>query len=1074
MFVEALSGECQGLGIGKLIAKQGSSSTVEYFVAPGADMLLREVRNADLCAVDLPGQTRIYHFNEATGAWEVGRLIEVMGEEYRCRFPNKSDRDLSPEEAYVRCNLPISDPTDFLAEKFTETPRFSDGRRAFVESIISQRGVTMGMSALISSAIDFESHQVEVVRRILQDPVQRYMLADEVGLGKTIEAGILIRQCVLDLGERARVLIMVPAALIQQWRHELDEKFFLGSELDETVHVVALTEHATIRRHLRHAKMLVIDEAHHLTGGHEDCDRDLYDSIAAAAPGIERVILMSATPALHNERGFLEMLHILDPDTYPLDDEEGFRHRIESRQVLAQIVAELAPENVLYLDHTLDQLADHFPIDSLLQNHVDDLRDISANMPEETDPDLIEAINRVRAHISEVYRLHHRILRHRRRNVGGLTPERDGLEICNYHSHVSGRLFETIEAWRSEATLRLQNEASSEAFASLLRRTQTWADPCTEDSERISALSVAGDMAALATLPTLLGDEERITDRFHALAETLRPLQRPKRQFVVFCSDELTADKLAATLSASLEVTVDRHAPDCEEWQAFNHDPTRPILVCDHRAEEGLNLQGGEKIVVHYDLPFSPNRIEQRLGRVDRYGSGKAVKSIAVVCANNAYEVEWARFLSEALQVFDRSIASLQYVVEDMVRHLEQTIFVEGPEAITDLIAANQGNAGRIEREVAAIDQQDALDALGEPSSDIVDAICDIEGAGDTIVSAVSGWVETCLMFERSALQGERTSNGSDKAPFSYRYVTDGRHTLIPLEAFLRDCEKAIEHSEPSRRQPLVRTYPMTFSRRLALKQDARLLKTRLLRYGETFTDGIWRFSQVDERGRSTALWRYFPGYQAETLADLFFRFDFIVEPDLADAIEVLSRTKCLTEAAKAALSRRGDMALPPFHESIWLDQDLAQVTDPALLEKLDQAYRPDATDQGGRDYNLNSERWRHLDRLRLGQVADWRTVCRNARAKAEAELRNLPVFIDRLRDAERRAVSVNQGRLGQLRARVDRRNLASDEHDWKLERDIAMALTEGILNPSVRLDAITASFLTGSLRASAIVDGKA
>jgi ATP-dependent helicase HepA len=68
----------------------------------------------------------------------------------------------------------------------------------------------MGMSGVLSSAIDFESHQLEVVSRILQDPVQRYMLADEVGLGKTIEAGMLIRQCILDLGSEAQVLIIVP------------------------------------------------------------------------------------------------------------------------------------------------------------------------------------------------------------------------------------------------------------------------------------------------------------------------------------------------------------------------------------------------------------------------------------------------------------------------------------------------------------------------------------------------------------------------------------------------------------------------------------------------------------------------------------------------------------------------------------------------------------------------------------------------------------------------------------------------------------------------------------------------
>lgn len=307
MFVTAVSGEHQALGIGKLVEQNGGSSTVAFFDAPGKDPFLRTIPNLQLRSVTLSGQTRVYYFNPTLAVWQVGRFIEMIGADFVCRFPNKTERTLPTAEVHVRCNLPIVDPTEFLAERFTETPRFSDGRRAFVQSITAQRAVTMGMSGVLSSAIDFESHQLEVVRRILQDPVQRYMLADEVGLGKTIEAGMLIRQCILDLGPEAQVLIIVPAVLIRQWVNELTEKFFLGSEIGQTVHVVALNDQPTILRLLKLSNMLVIDEAHHLTGGRENSHASVYQAISAAAPKIDRVILLSATPALHNERGFLEM-----------------------------------------------------------------------------------------------------------------------------------------------------------------------------------------------------------------------------------------------------------------------------------------------------------------------------------------------------------------------------------------------------------------------------------------------------------------------------------------------------------------------------------------------------------------------------------------------------------------------------------------------------------------------------------------------------------------------------------------------------------------------------------------------
>ncbi len=87
------------------------------------------------------------------------------------------------------------------------------------------------MSAILSSVIDLEGHQVEVVRRVLQDPVQRYLLADEVGLGKTIEAGLLIRQCVLDCGKDAEIVIVVPDALVDQWQLNSSRSSILEASL---------------------------------------------------------------------------------------------------------------------------------------------------------------------------------------------------------------------------------------------------------------------------------------------------------------------------------------------------------------------------------------------------------------------------------------------------------------------------------------------------------------------------------------------------------------------------------------------------------------------------------------------------------------------------------------------------------------------------------------------------------------------------------------------------------------------------------------------------------------------------
>src|SRR3954465_14971729 len=88
------------------------------------------------------------------------------------------------------------------------------------------RGPSRGLLGVSSGSVDLHAHQVGVARRVLSDPVQRYLLADEVGLGKTIEAGFVIRQRLID-APGSLIVVLVPSALQWQWEMELDSKFSL-------------------------------------------------------------------------------------------------------------------------------------------------------------------------------------------------------------------------------------------------------------------------------------------------------------------------------------------------------------------------------------------------------------------------------------------------------------------------------------------------------------------------------------------------------------------------------------------------------------------------------------------------------------------------------------------------------------------------------------------------------------------------------------------------------------------------------------------------------------------------------
>jgi len=358
-FVHVKNPEYSSLGTGKVIELGVSEAAVSWFDSPLSDPIIERVPRSELRAVHLEPQTRVYWLDRSADAWRVFFTDAAATEMAQVRFANHDDRILPTEALEVRWNRPIADPCAFLAERITESPAFAEARSRFARTMIRQRGACGGMSGLISSVIALEPHQVEVVRRVLRDPVQRYLLADEVGLGKTIEAGVLMRQYVLDDPDGHRILVLAPPALVVQWQRELRARFLLGYALEDSIQVLSLdAAPERLLEQVRWAGMLVIDEAHHLSR-----NPALYQTLRDAITSAPRLLLLSATPVLHNERGFLEMLHLLDPDVFPLSDEAAFRNRIEHRQGLAEAVAGLVPENLSQLEVFLDDLAARFPDD---------------------------------------------------------------------------------------------------------------------------------------------------------------------------------------------------------------------------------------------------------------------------------------------------------------------------------------------------------------------------------------------------------------------------------------------------------------------------------------------------------------------------------------------------------------------------------------------------------------------------------------------------------------------------------------------------------------------------------------
>ncbi|MEH2118333.1 MAG: protein DpdE [Nostoc sp.] len=459
------------LGIGKVIDISDTQAIVfEYFYSVG-QRKKQSLPLSSLSQCKLERQTRCYIYLESQEAWLIGRIYEWDEElyQYRIDLPDKKTIAVSEEQVYVRCNLPQADPIEILAMKGQETPYFHDRRFAFVKCLILQRAVSRGMTGLISANIKLYPHQVEVVRRVLEDPIQRYLLADEVGLGKTIEAGAILRQYLLD-EPFGRAVVLVPQYLLEQWRQELENKFYISHFL-KRVAVLAIEDIHKINPKAS-IGLLILDEAHHIAAMATSSDaavRQRFETCKNIAHKSDRLLLLSATPVLNHEQDFLAMLHLLDPTTYQLNDLAGFRERVVKRQEIGRILLSFQEgANPFVLKTNLKNLRNLFAQDKYLLELADNLE----NSLQAKASDIVEIVRAIRIHISDTYRLHRRMLRNCRASVEDVIFDRNITLRTEYDlDERSPDIHELIEEWRDVAP---DDKQYYHIFLLFFRASGTW------------------------------------------------------------------------------------------------------------------------------------------------------------------------------------------------------------------------------------------------------------------------------------------------------------------------------------------------------------------------------------------------------------------------------------------------------------------------------------------------------------------------------------------------------------------------------------------------------------------------
>lgn len=487
-------------------------------------------------------------------------------------------------------------------------------------------------------AVDPRPYQlVPLLMALKLDPV-RLLIADDVGIGKTVEAALIARE-LLDRAEVKRMAVLCPPHLVEQWQEELDQKFHIKAELVTSGNI------AKLERNCRHnesvfdvypyvivsidfikserrkkdflraaPELVLIDEAHTCAFGEERGRQLRYELVSRLAENADRhLILITATPHSGKEQAFRSLLKFLNPEFANLPENlAGFGHEEQRRALAAHFVQRRRADIRHYL---------------------------------ETDtsfPDRME--KEVSYNLSPAYAaFFDKVIRYTRRTVG-----QQGLQ-----GHQS-----RVRWWSALAMLRALGSSPAAAAATF----RTRADGLSADSE--VAMDQAGYLSVMDLMDSEMGDSldtapgadftegeadaserktllalareaEQLQGKEDAkLTEAIRHIKALLKDGfapIVFCRFIDTAEYVEAAMREALPNTVETAVvtgllPPLEREQRvltlteLKQAGKKVLLICTDCLSEGINLQQGFDAVLHYDLSWNPTRHEQREGRVDRFG----------------------------------------------------------------------------------------------------------------------------------------------------------------------------------------------------------------------------------------------------------------------------------------------------------------------------------------------------------------------------------------------------------------------------------------------------------------------
>lgn len=542
------------------------------------------------------------------------------------------------------------------------------------------------MMAVHTSNVEPLPHQITAVyESMLPRQPLRYVLADDPGAGKTIMAGLFIRELLMR-ADAKRVLIVAPGSLVEQWQDELWEKFgveftLFTAALDQAARVNAFEENDFLiarldqlaRNEELQAKLqnsdwdlIVVDEAHKLSANFfgskvKKTKRFLLGELLGSV--CRHLLLMTATPHNGKEEDFQIWLSLLDSDRFYGKFREG-THKVDVSDMMRRMVK----EELLKFDGTLlfpERLAytanyDLSGLESALYAAVTDYVRNEFNRAAELDGKrrgtVGFALTQLQRRLASSPEAIYQSLKRRRKKLEARLKEE---KLLQHGHHVA----ETLESYKvkdvPDDVDEAQDELSGGEYEQWVEDVVDQATAAQTIQELEAEIRILTGLEGQARQVVHSGQDRKWEELSHLLQdnEQMRTPEGARRKLIIFTEHRDTLNYLIERIRNLLgqpEAVVTIHGgvnrDDRRKIQeAFRFDPAVLILVATDAAGEGVNIQNAN-IMVNYDLPWSPNRLEQRFGRIHRIGQTEVCHLWNMV-ANQTREGDVFQRLFDKLEV---------------------------------------------------------------------------------------------------------------------------------------------------------------------------------------------------------------------------------------------------------------------------------------------------------------------------------------------------------------------------------------------------------------------------------------